>query len=73
MIGYAFGFRLSRGRFDIDSQDGQDGLFHVFGGLGAGLCAVDGRLGAPLGGEAADGFVDVLIEAKEVADHSAVK
>ena len=34
---------------------------------------MDGRLGAPLGGEAADGAVHFLAEAQQVADDAAVQ
>ena len=37
------------------------------------FAAVDGGFGAPYGGEAADGLVDFLVEAKEVADDAAVQ
>ena len=46
---------------------------HVLGVLGAGLAAVDGGLGAPLLGQAADAAVDVLVEAQQVADDPAVQ
>ena len=37
------------------------------------FAAVDGGFGAPLFGEAADGLVDVLGEAEEVADYALVE
>lgn len=37
------------------------------------LPAVDGRLGAPFGGEAADCYVDLLVEAEEIADDAPIQ
>ena len=43
-----------------------------FGALWPGLAAVHRRLGTPLGGQAPDRLVGVLVEAEEVADHATV-
>ena len=44
-------------------------LHHKLGVFGAGLAAVDGGFGAPLGGEAAHSLVYVFVEAQQVADY----
>ena len=47
-------------------------LHHKLGVFGAGLAAVDGGFGAPLGGEAAHSLVYVFVEAQQVADYTAI-
>ena len=48
-------------------------LDNEFSIAGAALAAVDGWLGAPFGGEAADGYVGGFIEAEQVAADAAVE
>ena len=48
-------------------------LHHKLGVFGAGLAAVDGGFGAPLGGEAAHSLVYVFVEAQQVADYTAIQ